>query len=232
MSTGRANPSPAVGPDHRPLAVAVVAEDDVRRRRLAAIVRRTGFDSAGTAARPETLAQAGNGKRPGAIVAAAERLGRAELEWIASVRECLPNSRLVVVSGTTSKNAVRALLDRGADGVVLESEASRTLGPTIDAVCAGQLVLPHAFRGAVGRPTLSAREKQVLAMVVMGFSNAEIATKLFVAESTVKSHLSSAFSRLGVRSRREATAVILDPQGGLGMGILSLSDGDDDGSVG
>ena len=58
----------------------------------------------------------------------------------------------------------------------------------------------------------------------MGFSNAEIARKLFVTEATVKSHLSSSFAKLGVRSRAEATARILDPEHGLGTGILAISD--------
>ena len=61
-------------------------------------------------------------------------------------------------------------------------------------------------------------------MVVLGFTNLEIATKLFVAETTVKSHLSSAYRKLGVRSRYQATSMILDGQQGLGLGILSISD--------
>ena len=55
----------------------------------------------------------------------------------------------------------------------------------------------------------------MLALVVEGCTNAEVATRLFLAESTVKSHLSGAFARLGVRSRRDAVALILDPASGL-----------------
>ena len=78
----------------------------------------------------------------------------------------------------------------------------------------------------VGAPTLSAREKQILGMVVMGYMNCDIAKQLYVAESTVKSHLSSAFLKLGVRSRSEAVELILDAEQGLGRGILAItSDG-------
>jgi DNA-binding NarL/FixJ family response regulator len=73
-----------------------------------------------------------------------------------------------------------------------------------------------------GKPRLSPREKQVLSMVVLGFTNREIANKLYLAESTIKSHLSSAFEKLGVRSRSDAVALILDSKNGLGTGILSI----------
>ena len=84
---------------------------------------------------------------------------------------------------------------------------------------AGQTVVPAPGRLELDRPTLSTREKQVLRMVVAGMSNKAIAGELFLAESTVKCHLSSAFSKLGVRSRNEAADLILhsgaDDDGGV-----------------
>ncbi|MGI8730479.1 MAG: helix-turn-helix domain-containing protein, partial [Solirubrobacteraceae bacterium] len=73
----------------------------------------------------------------------------------------------------------------------------------------------------IDRPTLSGREKQVLSMVVMGLSNKVIAARLFLAESTVKCHLSSAFSKLGVRSRNEAADLILHSGAELGLGPIA-----------
>jgi len=56
---------------------------------------------------------------------------------------------------------------------------------------------------------------------VMGYMNSQIAERLFLAESTVKSHLSSAFGKLGVHSRNEAVSLILDPERGLATSILA-----------
>ena len=79
-------------------------------------------------------------------------------------------------------------------------------------------------RSSTGRRSRP-RERQILAMVVIDFSNAEIARKLFVSESNVKNHLSSAFQKLGVKSRSAAAELILDGESGLGPGILRISAG-------
>ena len=77
----------------------------------------------------------------------------------------------------------------------------------------------------MARPIFTTREKEILRLVVEGLSNGEIGRKLYLAESTVKSHLSSSFAKLGVHSRNEATALILDPGAGLGPAILRTHDG-------
>ncbi len=128
---------------------------------------------------------------------------------------------VAVVRGGDHDEARPAVMG-GAEGIVFDSDLD-VLAPTLAAVAAGQLVVPVSLRNAIAKPMLTARERQVMAMVVMGFSNREIADQLFLAESTVKSHLLSAFRRLGVRTRKEATALILDGERGLGSGILTIS---------
>jgi DNA-binding NarL/FixJ family response regulator len=77
-------------------------------------------------------------------------------------------------------------------------------------VASGQSVVPRKLRASVERPAFSHRERQVLSFVSRGLTNAQIAEKLFLSESTIKSHLSSAFSKFGVRSRKEAAALFLE----------------------
>ena len=119
---------------------------------------------------------------------------------------------------------VRRAIQAGAHGIVTAAELERALPASIEAVLAGQIAIPYGFGARAAPQPLTVREKQILGLVVMGMSNAAIAAQLFLAESTVKSHLSSAFSKLGVSSRSEATTVILDPRS-AGLGILTISGG-------
>jgi DNA-binding NarL/FixJ family response regulator len=129
---------------------------------------------------------------------------------------------IVVVISEAERRDARKLIEAGVAGLVLDTEITETLTATVRAVCSGLLVYPRELRTAAERPTLTSREKQVLGLVVMGCTNGEIAANLWLAESTIKSHLSSAFGKLGVRSRSEAAALILDPGQGLGNGILAM----------
>jgi DNA-binding NarL/FixJ family response regulator len=145
--------------------------------------------------------------------------GDQEIRQIAEQR---PRARSVMVSETSSPAIVRRGVNSGAAGFVRLDEAEVTLAPTVLAIAAGQLVIPFARRKESIPEALTTREKQILSLVVIGLRNREIASKLYVAESTVKSHLSSAFGKLGVGSRNEAAALILDPRAGVGMGILKI----------
>jgi DNA-binding NarL/FixJ family response regulator len=130
-------------------------------------------------------------------------------------------ARLIVISPATDATGVRRALDAGADGVVFESELDDTLAPSLIAVAAGQVAVPRRLRRGMQKPAFSHREREVLGHVAAGLTNSEIAEVLFLSESTVKSHLSSAFAKLGVRSRKEAAALVLDPDQGIRAGLLA-----------
>jgi DNA-binding NarL/FixJ family response regulator len=141
---------------------------------------------------------------------------------VAAVTEQAGQKPIVVVCDRPSPAEIRSLLAAGASGVARRADVRSALNAVVAAVCAGQVCVPKAASDAVTRPLLSIREKQVVGLVAMGLTNREIADQLVVAESTVKSHLSSAFTKLGVRSRHEAIDIIIDPASGMGTGILSL----------
>jgi DNA-binding NarL/FixJ family response regulator len=117
---------------------------------------------------------------------------------------------IIVVSPRSTATAVRRTLDAGADALVFETELFQALIPTLRAVESGQSVVPRSMRAGVERPYLSHRERQVLGLVCEGLTNAEIARSLVLAESTIKSHMASIFTKFGVHSRKEAVAVFTD----------------------
>jgi DNA-binding NarL/FixJ family response regulator len=129
---------------------------------------------------------------------------------------------IIVISPPAIGTGVRRALDAGADAIVFEPEIETTLAVTALAVASGQSVVPRKLRASVERPAFSHRERQVLALVSRGLTNSEIAERLLLAQSTVKSHLSSAFAKLGIRSRKEVSALLLDPEQAQSVGLIGV----------
>lgn len=122
----------------------------------------------------------------------------------------LPRTRLAVVMREHTRRETRRALQAGVDGIIVDSQLALTLAVVVRAVALGQSSIPRSARRDLDAPALSFRERQVLALVSDGLSNAQVAGRLCLAESTVKSHLTSLFTKLGVRSREEATALHLE----------------------
>jgi DNA-binding NarL/FixJ family response regulator len=138
-----------------------------------------------------------------------------------AIHRAAPSARVVVVMDDVTPATARRMLESGADGVLPGADWASVLAPVARAVLAGMVCLPAEAREVVGPPpALSVRERQVLALMAAGLSNAEIADRLVLSESTVKSHVVSAFRRLGVHSRREAVAVVLGSSEALRRSVL------------
>jgi DNA-binding NarL/FixJ family response regulator len=130
------------------------------------------------------------------------------------------NGRIVAVSPACGALGLRRAVRAGADALVLEHELGGALVPAVRAVAAGLSVVPGFLRGGVERLAFSHREREVLRLAITGHTNGEIASTLFLAESTVKSHLSSAYRKLGAGGRSDAASMIFDPDEGLAEMVL------------
>jgi DNA-binding NarL/FixJ family response regulator len=158
---------------------------------------------------------------PDALVLAVDVTRTAGLAALRRLRAAMPATTVVVVGGPDpTGTAARQALNAGAEAYVPEAEAARWLAVAVLAVMAGLVCAPRQARRLVAKPSFSQREKDVLGLLVFGLTNSEIAARLYLAESTVKTHLASAFTKLGVRSRHDATALLLDPAEGLGPTAL------------
>jgi DNA-binding NarL/FixJ family response regulator len=133
---------------------------------------------------------------------------RPDVEMAAVVRRVRGRGSIPVVVTSVAGQDVRDLLDAGAMAIVERAAAADVLGPAIRLALADHLCLPAGGLTALQPPALSYRERQVLALMLDGLTNRQIAARLFLSESTVKGHMTAAFRRLNARSRREVTRII------------------------
>jgi DNA-binding NarL/FixJ family response regulator len=210
----------------RKALTAVACGTPVALSRMAAGLGRNEVRIASTVPDTGRLAHAAARERADVAILAPSVRGRSRRE-VAELRKGLKEAGtavpIVAIISENERRDARKLIEAGVAGLVLDAVLADTLAATVRAVCSGLLVYPRELRTAAERPTLTNREKQVLSLVVTGCTNGQIAANLWLAESTIKSHLSSAFEKLGVRSRSEAAALILDPAQGLGTGILAMN---------
>jgi DNA-binding CsgD family transcriptional regulator len=176
------------------LIVAVVEQDPVRRARVESALRAASLEPVDGDAADADVCVVG------------------DLRSCAATNEAIP---LVVVIPDKNPADVRRQFREGAVALVLDEDIESMLPAAVRAAAVGLSALPAGVRRWAENPSFSKREIQVMRLIVAGLTNAQIGRALYVSESTVKSHASSAFRKLGVRSRREAIRLLLDPDEGL-----------------
>jgi DNA-binding NarL/FixJ family response regulator len=186
------------------LLVSVAGGDALLRDRIAAAL---AIDSISLSCPP--------GARPDVAVLAFDLGAGDRAARLPVAVRALPVSRFVVVSPASGPLGARRAVREGAGSIVLEADVEETLAAAVRAVAAGFTAIPIKLRGEAEEVRLSHREIEVLRLVAAGKTNHEIALALYLAESTVKSHLSSLFRKVGARSRKEVARLALDPDEGL-----------------
>ncbi len=134
------------------------------------------------------------------------------------IRQQFPQVQVIALSSFKEGELVKKALEAGAIGYLLKNVSADELARAIRAADAGRATLsPEAAQTLVetaNQPLapgldLTEREREVLALMIEGLNNTQIAGRLTVSPSTIKSHVSSVLSKLGVASRTEAVSLAL-----------------------
>ena len=144
------------------------------------------------------------------------------LDGMGRIRELYPDVPLLVLGSHLDLALAWATLENGADGFVHAQMDPAQVLRAVEVLQKGELAAPRQLlryllsqneKPAIG--DLSARQREILELAVEGLSNAEIAGRLYLSESTIKQHLRAAYKVLGVRNRTEAAKTMRDPTRGV-----------------
>jgi DNA-binding NarL/FixJ family response regulator len=145
---------------------------------------------------------------PDAVLLDVRMPGMDGLTVLERLRAEYPSIAVVMLSGIDDPVLVRAALERGASAFVLKHVDPRDLGSALRQSVTGSIFRPldllKANDSAFEDPKLTKRELSILEELPAGGSNQEIAKRLFLAEQTVKFHLTNIYRKLGVSTRTEA----------------------------
>lgn len=143
----------------------------------------------------------------------------------AALKERNRNGHIVILTAFAEMDLIRQCLAAGADGVLLKdtepgelikrfrhlAAGTRVIDPRVAQILADEMV--STLRGETDHVVLSPRERDVLELLAEGCSNRQIATRLFIAETTVKGYVATLLGKLGADSRLQA--VVLAAKRGL-----------------
>jgi DNA-binding NarL/FixJ family response regulator len=136
---------------------------------------------------------------------------------IGALRERGVPSRVLVLTTYDTDRDVLPAVEAGATGYLLKDAPRAELIRAVQAAARGEAVLsPSVATRLLGqvrspaREPLSQRELEVLGLIARGFSNRDAATKLFISEATVKTHLLHVYAKLGVKDRAAAVATAFE----------------------
>lgn len=141
-----------------------------------------------------------------------------------SLRQELPDAKILVISSLASFDLVQSLLKAGACGFLPKDTSARALRSVLGDISAGRTHVPKDYQqpDACAKDTdgpthpkladLTPQQQKIMRLICCGKANKQIAYELSLAEATVKAHITALLRRLGVRNRTQAVVMV---EGGL-----------------
>lgn len=138
--------------------------------------------------------------------------GLSGTEAVFAIRQACPNAMLIVVSASEDRREATAALRAGACLFISKTISTTTLADIVRSALAGETPKQQMWIAPSGDatfldeslPALTARQRQILLLLIDGYGNKEIGLRLGLAEVTVKMHVSSIYRLLGVSNRTQA----------------------------
>jgi DNA-binding NarL/FixJ family response regulator len=205
-----------------PIRVVVADDQTLVREGLVTLLRLSpGIDVVGSAGDGEAAVELARRERAD-IVLMDLRMPRVDgVEATRRIVATLPGTRVIVLTTYADDQSVFAALQAGARGYLTKDADAAEIQRAIQTVHAGEALLdpsvqrrllegfaaPAAPPAATSYPDgLTQREVDVLRLIASGLSNQEIASRLFISEATVKTHINNIFSKAELRDRGQAVA--------------------------
>ena len=200
-----------------PIRVLIVDDHAMVRRGLATFLRAyPDLELVGEAADGEEAVAQCDRLKPDVILMDLLMPGMGGAEATRAIRAQWPRTQVVALTSFGESERVREALQAGALSYLLKNVTASELAAAIHAASHGRgtlapeavqaLVQPQTAEARIGLD-LTAREREVLRLMVTGRSNPEIADLLVVSRATAKAHVSNILSKLGVTNRAEAVAL-------------------------
>jgi two-component system response regulator NreC len=192
--------------------ISIVLADDhtvVRRALRVLLEEESDFEVVAEAEDAEGAIRYLRGHKPDVLILDLNMPGRPSLEAIGEMREVSPQTKIVVLTMQKEPAFARQALQQGVLGYVLKEAADDELVQAVRSAAAGETYLQPALGAKLAAEPetvasdLSERETDVLRLIALGHTNAEIAEKLYISVRTVETHRAHIQQKLGVSSRAE-----------------------------
>src|SRR5919202_1912741 len=201
--------------------VLIVDDHPLTREALSALLTQHGFSVVGDAADGEQAIDVARTLQPDLVLLDLSMPGLDGLQALPRLREAAPGCEVVMLTASVAEENLLAAIRAGAAGYLLKTEPPERIAEFLRGAAEGEAALSGAVarrllenvregRGGNGgvpdaiASALSAREVEVLLLLDDHLSTDQIATRLFISEHTVRSHVKSLLRKLDVSSRREA----------------------------
>lgn len=204
--------------DKNEIRVVIVDDHDMVRRGLAAYLKVTpDLKLVGEAADGQEALEVCQRVGPDVVLMDLVMPRMGGIEATRRIRVRFPQIRVIALTSFQDRELVQEVLQEGAISYLLKNVTGDDLAAAIRSACVGLPTLaPEVTQELLANPheakpgdDLTNRERQVLALMVEGLTNPEIASRLVISRSTARAHVSNILSKLGVSNRAEAITLAL-----------------------